>query len=459
MLATYSKTNENWAISLDLRRMAGWLIFILSLFVPQLVLAQDAAPPPAFNSGDTAWIITATALVLMMTIPGVALFYSGMIHKESVLAAMAQSFAACCLVTVLWVVYGYSYAFTAGSEAYGRFIGGDAQVMLKSLAVNSASGTIPESVFIMFQMTFAIITCALILGAVANRIKFGSMLVFIGAWFTLVYVPVAHWVWGPGGLIGGTGLTGYAGMFGNGTTLDYAGGTVVHINAGIAGLMAALILGPRRGFKEGKLKPPYHIGFSLIGACLLWVGWFGFNAGSALSAGDRAGMAMLVTQVASAMAAIGWMVAEWLHRGKPTVIGIISGAVAGLVAITPASGFVAMPGALVIGAAGGVLCYGAVQLKSIFKIDDSLDVFAVHGVGGIIGAILTGVFADKAIHGMDLPATQVMSQIEGVLVTLLYSGAVSLILLLIIKYTIGLRVSDEDEKNGLDLALHGEQIH
>ncbi|MDX2073909.1 MAG: ammonium transporter [Alphaproteobacteria bacterium] len=417
-------------------------------------LAGDA-PPPVIDSGSTAWMLTSTLLVLMMTIPGLALFYGGMVHKESVLATLMQSFVTTCVVTVLWVVYGYSLIFTEHSS----LIGGMSKFMHDGIGVGTLSGVIPETVFSMFQLTFGIITCALIFGSVANRIKLSAAVVFVVAWFTLVYTPVAHWVWGPGGMLGGVGLTDYQGLLGFGPTLDFAGGTVVHINAGIAGLVAALVLGKRKGFDQRETAPSYNIVFSVIGASLLWVGWFGFNAGSAVAANGNAGMAMLVTQVATATAAVTWMFVEWFTRSKPSVVGIISGAVAGLVAITPASGFVGIGGALVIGIAAGIGCFYACGLKFRFGFDDSLDVFGVHCVGGIIGALLTGLLAVEAIGGKVGSVQQFFAQCEGVAVTLLYSGIASFIILKVIDVAMGLRPSPEAEHGGLDLLIHGEKLH
>ncbi|TXH03454.1 MAG: ammonium transporter [Nevskiaceae bacterium] len=400
------------------------------------------------NSGDTAWMLASTALVLLMTIPGLALFYAGMVRKKNVLSTALQSFAICCLVTVIWVVIGYSLAFTPG----GPFLGSLERLMLSGMAFIKDSGqvtvshvatTIPESVFVMFQMTFAIITPALITGAFAERIRFGAMILFIGLWSILVYAPVAHWVWEPGGWLATLGAQ------------DFAGGTVVHINAGAAGLMCAYVLGRRKGYGEDAFVP-YNLGFTLIGASLLWVGWFGFNAGSAVAADGRAGMAMLVTQVATATASLTWMLVEYFARGRSSLLGACSGAVAGLVAITPASGFVNLGGALVIGVAAGVCCYwGATGLKHLLGADDSLDVFGIHGIGGIVGALLTGVFADKEICGA---SGSLLVQAIGAFSTLIYSGIVSLTLLLLIDFTIGLRVPREHETLGLDLSQHGEQI-
>ncbi len=416
-----------------------------------IALAAQVAPAMAqeatakLDTGDTAWMLTATALVLMMTIPGVALFYSGMVRKKNLLATMMQSFTITCLVTVLWMVAGYSLAFAEGNA----IIGGLERMLLVGMGVETLSGTIPESVFMTFQLTFAIITAALITGAIADRMKFSALLWFVGLWSLLVYAPIAHWVWG-GGFLGEAGV------------LDFAGGTVVHINCGIAGLVAALVLGRRVGYGR-EILAPHNLSLSVIGAALLWVGWFGFNAGSALAANGSAGMAMAVTQIATAAAALAWMFAEWIFKGKPSVLGVISGAIAGLVAITPASGYVDPTGALIIGAAAGLVCYwGATGLKRMFGYDDSLDVFAVHGLGGIVGALLTGVFAVEAIGGaaglIEGNPGQVLTQAYGIVVTIVYSGVVSLIILLIIKGVIGLRVSEEEEREGLDIQLHGESV-
>jgi ammonium transporter, Amt family len=415
--------------------------------------AADAAPSVAakLDSGDTAWMLTSTALVLMMTIPGLALFYGGMVRKMNVLATVMQSFAVTCLVTVLWVVIGYSFAFTAGSP----FLGGTSRFLLFGMtldSVNELAKTIPESVYMTFQMTFAIITPALICGAFADRMKFSALLWFIGLWSVCVYAPIAHFVWGPDGFLNGAGV------------LDFAGGTVVHINSGVAGLMAALVMGRRRGFAVEPM-PPHNLVLSVIGASLLWVGWFGFNAGSAVAANGNAGMAMAVTQIATATAALAWMFAEWVVKGKPSVLGIISGAVAGLVAITPASGFVDPRGALIIGIAAGIICYwGTTGLKHAMRYDDSLDAFGVHGVGGTVGAILTGVFAVAWVGGegksglIDGNPHQVIIQLYGVVATIVYDVIVSLILLKLVDVTVGLRVDAEVEREGLDLALHGEAV-
>jgi Amt family ammonium transporter len=429
-----------------------WTVAALAQQTPDTAApAAAAAPATAINSGDTAWMLTSTALVLMMTIPGLALFYGGMVRKMNVLATVMQSFAVTCLVTVLWVVIGYSFAFTAGSP----FLGGTSRFLLFGMTVDSVNDlakTIPESVYMTFQMTFAIITPALICGAFADRMKFSALLWFIGLWSVCVYAPIAHFVWGPDGFLNGAGV------------LDFAGGTVVHINSGVAGLMAALVMGRRRGFAVEPM-PPHNLVLSVTGASLLWVGWFGFNAGSAVAANGNAGMAMAVTQIATATAALAWMFAEWVVKGKPSVLGIISGAVAGLVAITPASGFVDPRGALIIGIAAGVICYwGTTGLKHAMRYDDSLDAFGVHGVGGTVGAILTGVFAVAWVGGegksglIDGNPHQVIIQLYGVVVTIVYDVIASLILLKLVDVTIGLRVDAEVEREGLDLALHGEAV-
>jgi ammonium transporter, Amt family len=405
----------------------------------------------ALNTGDTAWMLTSTALVLMMTIPGLALFYGGMVRKMNVLATVMQSFAVTCLVTVLWTVITYSFAFTSGSP----FLGGVSRFLLVGMtldSVNELAKTIPESVYMTFQMTFAIITPSLICGAFADRMKFSALLWFIGLWAVFVYAPIAHWVWGPGGFLNEAGV------------LDFAGGTVVHVNSGVAGLMAALVMGKRRGFGTEPMAP-HNLVLSVIGASLLWVGWFGFNAGSATAANGNAGMAMAVTQIATATAALSWMFVEWTVKGKPSVLGIISGAVAGLVAITPASGFVDPRGALIIGIAAGVVCYwGTTGLKHALGYDDSLDAFGVHGVGGTVGALLTGVLAVAWVGGagksglIDGNPHQVLVQLYAVVVVTVYDAVTSLILLKLVDLTIGLRVGSDIEREGLDLAIHGEAV-
>src|SRR5471032_376716 len=419
--------------------------------------ADDA--PPKLDSGDTAWMLASTALVLLMTVPGLALFYAGMVRKKNILATMMQSFTICCIVTIVWMVAGYSIAFTTGNAFMGDFSrvmlhgiadhivkGNDTQAFVLASGIKDVADmatTIPETVYIMFQMTFAIITPALIAGAFADRMKFSAMLIFMSLWTLIVYSPIAHMVWEPTGWLATAGI------------LDFAGGTVVHINAGIAGLVCALVLGKRVGYGR-EVMAPHNLVLSLIGASMLWVGWFGFNAGSAVAADGRAGFAMLTTQVATAFAAFGWMFAEWLAKGKPSVLGIISGAVAGLVAITPASGYVGVTGAIVIGIAAGVVCFwSATWLKTKLGYDDSLDAFGVHGVGGILGALLTGIFAVKDIGGAD---GSILLQAKGVLTTLVYSGVVSFILLKVIDMVMGLRVTEEEEREGLDVTLHGEHV-
>jgi Amt family ammonium transporter len=422
--------------------------------------AADAATAPAaptepqligtdkINSGDTAWMLTSTALVLMMTIPGLALFYGGMVRKKNVLATLMQSFAITCVVTILWWLIGYSWAFTPGSAYLGgatRLLFNGMTIMkdANKITVSHLALTIPETVYAMFQLTFAIITPALIAGAFADRMKFSAMLVFMSVWSLVVYCPIAHWVWEPSGWLAVKGV------------LDYAGGTVVHINAGIAGLASCLVLGKRVGYGK-EAMPPHNLTLTLIGASLLWVGWFGFNAGSAGAADGRAGMAMAVTQIATAAAALSWMFAEWVVKGKPSVLGIASGAVAGLVAITPASGFVGPAPAVIIGIVAGVVCFlAATSLKSALRYDDSLDAFGVHCIGGIIGALLTGVFASKEISGSD---GSVVTQLWGVGTTLIYGFVMSFIILKVIDMTIGLRVTEEQEREGLDISLHGERV-
>ena len=446
-----------------LMRRAGLALMPLVVAFP--AWADDA---PKLDSGDTAWMLTSTALVLMMTIPGLALFYAGMVRKKNILATMMQSFIICCLVTVVWMIAGYSLAFTNGSAYIGDlsrfFLSGiaenwDKPFILGAGTDNAQPQTIPESVFMMFQMTFAIITPALIAGAFADRMKFSALCVFIVLWSLVVYSPVAHWVWSATGFLG-------AGVFGLPGAADFAGGTVVHINAGIAGLVCALVLGKRVGYETENMAP-FNLSLAVIGAALLWVGWFGFNAGSAVAANGRAGMAMTATQIATAGAALSWTFAEWAAKGKPSVLGAISGAVAGLVAITPASGFVTPGPALVIGIAAGVICFwSATSLKHMLGYDDSLDAFGVHGVGGIVGALLTGVFAygpftatKDAPLGVNIGGlAQFEAQVVAVCVTLVWSGVMTFIILKIIDVAIGLRVTAEEEREGLDVVLHGERL-
>ncbi|HUN40936.1 MAG TPA: ammonium transporter [Acetobacteraceae bacterium] len=451
-----------------------------AMVLPVLLLAAlpayaaDVSPPapkiPAVDTGDTAWMLASTALVLMMTVPGLALYYAGMVRKKNVLATLMQCFAITCIVTIVWTVAGYSLAFTNGTGGLAPYVGDMSRFMLNGIWDHIKNGTdtgfilgagtdgaspqtVPETVYMMFQMTFAIITPALIVGAFADRMKFSALCVFMTLWSLLIYSPVAHWMWAP---------TGWGAINGQ---LDFAGGTVVHINAGIAGMVCCLVLGKRVGYGNDNMAP-YNLAYSVIGASLLWVGWFGFNAGSAVGANGRAGMAMAVTQIATAAAALAWMFAEWMAKGKPSVLGCISGAVAGLVAITPASGFV-LPGAsILIGIAAGVVCfYCSTSVKRMFGYDDSLDVFGVHCTGGIVGALLTGVFSYGALSataanpaGSPGGLHQLLIQSEGVLATLIYSGVGTLILLFVTKALVGLRVNEEEEREGLDLVLHGEQV-
>jgi Amt family ammonium transporter len=463
------------ALLLALAVPVAWADVAASSAAPQSASAaapSDAAPTPSaapaaapsgptepqlvgadkISAGDTAWMLTSTGLVLLMTIPGLALFYGGMVRKKNVLATLMQSFACTCVVTLLWWLIGYSWAFTPGNG----FIGGSTRALFNGMVFLNANGagdnkltvshlapTIPETVYAMFQMTFAIITPALIAGAFADRMKFSAMLIFLSAWSLFVYAPIAHMVWEPTGWLNVKGV------------LDYAGGTVVHINAGIAALASCLVLGKRLGYGK-EAMPPHNLALTFIGASLLWVGWFGFNAGSAVAADGRAGMAMLATQMATAAAALGWMFAEWISKGKPSMLGIASGAVAGLVAITPASGYVTPTSAVLIGIAAGVICYvAATSLKHALGYDDSLDAFGVHGIGGIVGALLTGALASKEIVGAD---GHVLTQLWGVGTTLIYGFVVSFVLLKIIDKTIGLRVNEEEERQGLDISLHGESL-
>jgi len=434
---------------MTLRKFAG-LGALLSLVTPGIAMADEVV----LNSGDTAWMLVASLLVLFMTIPGLALFYGGMVRSKNVLSVMMQCFAITGLISLLWVIYGYSMAFdTTGMEKgvtnLNSFVGGLSKAFLSGVEPSSLVYAIPESVFIVFQMTFAIITPALIVGAFAERMKFSAMLIFMAVWFTLVYAPMCHMVWsGDGAFLWDEGV------------LDFAGGTVVHINAGIAGLVACLVLGKRKGFPTTAMAP-HNLGYTLMGAAMLWIGWFGFNAGSAVAANGTAGMAMLVTQIATAAAALGWMFAEWLTHGKPSALGIASGVVAGLVAITPAAGTAGPMGAIVIGLASGVICFFcATSLKRKLGYDDSLDAFGVHGVGGIVGAILTGVFAAPVLGGFgtveDIGA-QVWIQFIGVLFTVVYTGVVTYVILKVLDLVMGLRVTEEEETVGLDLSEHNER--
>lgn len=439
-----------------LARGASASLAVLLLAAP--AFAQEEA---TVNAGDTAWMLTSTALVLMMTIPGLALFYAGMVRKKNVLATMMQSFFLAALCSVIWMVAGYSIAFGEG----GAYVGDLSKIFLSGVAANwdqpftlgSGDGavafTVPETVFIMFQMTFAIITPALATGAWADRAKFSAVVVFTILWSLLIYSPVAHWVWHPNGWIFGLGA------------LDFAGGTVVHINAGVAGLVGAVVLGKRIGLGTENMSP-YNLSLAVIGAALLWVGWFGFNAGSAAAAGGRAGMAMLVTQIAAAAATLAWVFAEWMLKGKPSVLGAISGAVAGLVAITPAAGFVLPFPALIIGVVAGLAGFwGATALKHWCGYDDSLDAFGVHGICGIVGALLTGVFAYGPLsatpglpEGISGSFAQFMLQLYAVVATFIFTAIGTWILLKVVDVVIGLRVTEEEEREGLDVSLHGERL-
>jgi Amt family ammonium transporter len=425
---------------------------VLTLFLIDPALAQEAAEAaaeaPKLDSGDTAWMLTSTAIVLMMTIPGLALFYGGMVRKKNVLSVVMQCFTITSLITIVWFLAGYSLAFTDGGSL-NSYIGGLSKAMLKGVGSDAITLTIPESVFFTFQLTFAIITPALIVGAFVDRMKFSAMILFMVLWSLIVYAPITHWVWG-GGFLANAGV------------LDFAGGTVVHINAGIAGLVCAIFLGKRTGYGTENMAP-HNLVYSVIGASLLWVGWFGFNAGSAVAANAGAGMAMAVTQIATAAAALSWMFIEWLVHKKPSVLGIISGAVAGLVAITPASGFVGPMGALWIGIAAGLICFFAsTTVKKAIGYDDSLDVFGIHAVGGIVGAILTGVFAAEAIGGkaglLEGNAGQVLTQIWGITATIGWCAIATFVILIVVNILVGVRVSQAVEVEGLDINLHGEVV-
>ncbi|MGI8852150.1 MAG: ammonium transporter [Methyloceanibacter sp.] len=399
------------------------------------------------DTGDTAWLITATALVLFMTLPGLALFYGGLVRAENLLSVLMQCFAIACLVSVVWLIGAYSLAFSGS----GEWIGDLNKALLSGVARDAvaANTTIPETVFFTFQMTFAIITPALMVGAFVERLRFDALLLFTLLWVLLVYVPVTHWVWG-GGWLAQMGV------------LDYAGGIVVHLIAGVSALVVAVVLGPRLGFPDD-VRPPHAPWMSMVGACMLWVGWFGFNAGSALKAGGDAGMAMTVTQISAATATLVWIVIEWAKYGKPSMVGAATGAIAGLATITPASGFVGPGAALVIGIAGGTICYYMVGvIKRRFRIDDALDVFAVHGVGGAIGIMLTAVFIDATLGGIGLAEGRSMGdqatiQLTGIVVTLLWSAVVSFVIIKVVQMFVGLRVNAETEEQGLDLRLHGER--
>jgi Amt family ammonium transporter len=423
-------------------------IAMLIAMIATPAFAQAAAQPARIDAADTAWMISATGLVLMMSIPGLALFYSGMVRKKNVLATMAQTLAAVALGSILWMAIGYSLAFTGEGPAIGTF----ERVMLLGMgmdAISPLAKTIPESVFMLYQMTFAVITVALVAGSVADRMRFSAYLWFVAGWLLLVYVPIAHWVWG-GGFLGAAGV------------LDFAGGLVVHLNAGIGGLVACYLLGARRGYGTDNLAP-YDLSLAVIGTGLLWVGWFGFNGGSALGANSRAGFAVVATHLAACAGVLTWMLLEWWDRGKPSVLGMISGAVAGLGTITPASGFVLPWHGIVIGIIAGAICYWAcTKLKTKCRYDDSLDVFGVHGIGGATGTILAGVFAVAAVGDtaglIEGNARHVLIQLYGVAVTLAWAGAVTFVLLKVIGFFLPLRVREEDERIGLDVSLHGESL-
>ncbi len=419
--------------------------------------AEAAAPAPAPaaaapwkpDTGDTAWMLTSMALVLMMMVPGLGLFYGGMVRSKNVITVMGQVFAITGIVTLLWTIAGYTIAFSTNPDVtLNKFIGGFSNVMLHAVKVDAPSslaGTIPEYVFMSFQMTFAIITPALIIGAFAERMKFSAILLYMSLWLLFIYAPIAHMVWG-GGILGGLGV------------LDFAGGTVVHINAGISGIVCALVLGKRIGFGHDNMAP-HNVLYTSIGAALLWVGWFGFNAGSALGAGNMAGLAMANTQIATGTAAVAWMAVEWVQRKKPSLLGLASGAIAGLVAITPACGFINPTGAIILGIAAGLVCYfSATALKKALGYDDSLDVFGVHCIGGILGALLVGVLADPSVNPLAAGAS-IGKQAIGVLATIVWSGVGGFIILMICKFTTGLRVSEDEEIEGLDMASLGEAIH
>ena len=410
-------------------------------------LSSGSAFGDTIDTGDSAWLLTSTALVLFMTLPGLALFYSGLVRSKNVLSVLMQCFALACLMSIVWMAVGYGLAFGDGGK-YNAFIG-SGNLFLADVAKDSMSGSIPETVFVMFQMTFAIITPALIIGGFAERMKFSSVLLFSVFWLILVYAPVCHWVWGGGWL-------------GDKNFLDFAGGTVVHINAGVAAIVAAMVLGNRKGFPDTPM-PPHNLTITVMGASMLWVGWFGFNAGSAVAANNDAGMAMLVTHISAAAASLAWMTIEWLRYGKPSVLGIVTGMVAGLGTITPASGYVGPVGGLIIGLAAGVVCYFATQsIKRTLKIDDSLDVFPVHGVGGMLGCILAGVFVAAEYGGAGYGdgmamGSQLKVQVIGVFATIVWCAVVTFVILKVVEAINGLRASDEDESKGLDIAEHNER--
>ena len=420
------------------------LIGLLLAYAPA-ALAQAPAAAPKIDAANTAWMLTASVLVLFMTLPGLALFYAGLVRTKNVLSVLMQCFGITCVVTLAWVAVGYSIAFGDGNAWWG----GLGKSFLSGIQVSTVKGSIPETVFAMYQLTFAIITPALVIGAFAERVRFGGMLLFSVLWLLIVYCPIAHWVWGDGWLMK-RGL------------MDFAGGTVVHLNAGVAALVCALVLGRRRGFPETAM-PPHNMTMTVTGAAMLWVGWFGFNAGSALAADGAAGMAMLVTHIGAATGAFAWMLCEWLRYGKPSALGIVTGMVAGLGTITPASGFVGPIGALVIGGGAGVACFFATNyMKRALNVDDSLDVFQVHGVGGLLGTLLTGIFVSSAFNGIGYPdkvtmGDQFMTQVIGVVATAVWSGVLTWILLKLVDAIAGMRVATEEETEGLDTVLHNEQ--
>ncbi len=430
--------------------MSVWVNGLSSSLIVSLILCWPgvALAGEQVSAGDTAWLLTSTALVLFMTIPGLALFYGGLVRNRNVLSVLMQCFAITCMVSIVWVLFGYSLAFGDGGGMQ-QIIGGLTKAFLAGVTVDSVSGSIPESVFVMFQMTFAIITPALIVGGFAERMRFSAMLLFSLLWLVLVYLPICHWVWG-GGWLADLGL------------MDFAGGTVVHINAGVAALVAALVMGPRRGFPSTPM-PPHNMTITVAGAAMLWVGWFGFNAGSAVAANGSAGMAMLVTHIGASAGSLAWMFSEWVRFGKPSVLGIVTGMVAGLGTITPASGFVGPMGALCIGLVAGVACFAATQyVKRVLQIDDSLDVFPVHGIGGIIGTLAAGVFAATSLGGLGLPegvsiGGQVLTQLVGVIVTMVWCGVLSFVILKAVDAMVTLRVNEEEEQQGLDIVLHEER--
>ena len=422
-----------------------WIALLALLLLSMSALAQAPAAPPKIDPANTAWMLTSAVLVLFMTLPGLALFYAGLVRMKNVLSVLMQCFAITCVVTLAWLVVGYSIAFGEGNAWWG----GLGKSFFSGLQVSTVKGTIPETVFAMYQLTFAIITPALVVGAYAERVRFGGMMLFSLLWLLIVYCPIAHWVWGDGWLQK-RGL------------MDFAGGTVVHLNAGVAALVCALVLGRRRGFPDTAM-PPHNMTMTLTGAAMLWVGWFGFNAGSALAADGAAGMAMLVTHIGAATGAFAWMICEWLRYGKPSALGIVTGMVAGLGTITPASGFVGPIGALIIGAVAGVACFTATSyMKRVLNVDDSLDVFPVHGVGGLLGTLLTGVLVSTTFGGIGYPekvtmGDQFMTQVIGVVATAVWSGVLTWILLKLVDAIVGMRVAGEEENEGLDTVLHNEK--